>query len=480
MKFPLELIPARARDAIEAQAAIGNYPIESVGTAALAIMSHAAQGLYNVDSLQRPGVTYPLSQLFMILSPSGDAKSSIYKALMAGVSRWQTRMGELYEDEMIDYAVDLRHYERRKAAVEKDKEATREDRLDVERSKPLRPRSPWNTPSKTTTNGIFQTLQDGYPTFGLFTGEGGSLLAGHSLRKENAPAEFASALTTLWDGDTVDRTTGDVTMRLRGRRLSGLIMVQPEVASAFLNDPTLKVHGIHARFCLVQPDLWQPLDLDFTDEAEQARRDKLVGRLDAFNSRIEAMLDDIMTTSERDYRELTPSTIGWSDAARAHMRKFQTRALELRGEEETFFKRVFEHACRMAGVLAVFEGRRIASPATRLPLDMDNPTNIEISVEDAIAATALVEFYANEWRKLDVGVVDERDARLAGYIERVMKFLRAREVPASMRDLSRNPLQRVDLKVREQVMDQMLRDGLVEAAETENGTTKTITWKLAA
>ncbi|NBB42336.1 DUF3987 domain-containing protein, partial [Sphingobium yanoikuyae] len=457
MNFPIELIPARARDAILAQAAIGNYPIESVGTAALAIMSHAAQGLYNVDSLQRPGVTYPLSQLFMILSPSGDAKSSIYKALMAGVHRWQARMGELYKDEMLEFAVDLRHYERQKAAVEKDKEATREDRLNVERSKPLLPRDPRNTSSKTTTNGIFSTLQRSYPTYGLFTGEGGSMLAGHSLRKENSPAEFASALTTLWDGDAVDRTTGDITMHLPGRRLSGLIMVQPEVAAAFLNDPLLKIHGIHAHFCIVQPAFWEPLDLDFTDEAEQSRRNKLVHRLAGFNDRIEAMLNEPMTTSDRDYRELTPPTIGWSEAARAHMRNFQTRALELRGEEETFFKRTFEHACRMAGVLAVFEGRRIASPATRLPLDMDNPVNIEISVEDAIAATALVEYYASEWRKLDVGVIDERDTRLAGYIERVVKFLRAREVPATMRDLSRNPLQRVDLKVREQVIDQMMR-----------------------
>lgn len=477
MRFPIDLIPARARDAIEAQAAIGNYPIESVGTAALAIMSHVAQGLYNVDSLQRPGVTYPLSQLFMILSPSGDAKSSIYKALMTGVHRYQATMGDIHENDMVDYRIDMRAYEKRRAAVEKDKEATREDRLDVERSKPLLPRSPWNTPSKITTNGIFQTLQEGMPTFGLFTGEGGSLLAGHSLRKENAPAEFASAITTLWDGDTVDRTTGDVTMRLRGRRLSGLIMVQPEVASAFLNDPTLKVHGIHARFFIVAPELWEPLDLDFNDPVEQRRRERLVSRLDAFTDRIEDLLGEILPTAERDYRELTPPTIGWSQQAAQHMRGFQTRALKMRGEEETFFKRTFEHACRMAAVLAVFEGRH--NPLRRV-LPGENDVTLEIGIDEAKAATALVEFYAEQWRKLDVHSADDRDTRLAGYIERVTKFMRIANKPVTMRELSRNPLQRIDIKVREQVLDSMMRDQLIVAEEIENGTAKTMMWKLAA
>ncbi|MGK2911252.1 MAG: DUF3987 domain-containing protein [Sphingobium sp.] len=479
MRFPIEKMPARARDAIEAQAAVGNYPVESVGTAALAIMSHACQGLYNVDSLQRHGVTYPLSQLFMILSPSGDAKSAIYKSLMAGIHRYQGNMGEIFEEEKLAYQVDLRQYEKVRAAVEKNKESTRQERLDVERMKPLLPRSPYNTPSKVTTNGIFQTLQEGMPTFGIFSGEGGSLLAGHSLRKENAPAEFASAITTLWDGDTVDRTTGDVTMRLRGRRLSGLIMVQPEVASGFLNDPTLKVHGIHARFCIVAPDLWEPLDLDFNDPAEQRRRDRLMSRTDAFNDRIEQLLVEPLSTSDRDYRELVLPTIGWSLAASRHMREFQTRALKMRSEEETFFKRVFEHACRMAAVLAVFEGRRKSVPQS-MPGDLADPVSVEIALEDAEAATALIDFYAEQWRRLDVQPADERDTRLANHIDRVAKFMVKRAAPVTMRDLSRNPLQRVDFKVRDQVLESMMRDQLIVAEEIENGTTKTMTWKLAA
>ncbi|MFC3442159.1 DUF3987 domain-containing protein [Sphingobium rhizovicinum] len=459
MEFPLHLLPVNARTAIEAQAALGNYPVESVGTAALAIMSHAAQGLYNVDSLQRAGHAYPLSQLFLILSPSGDAKSSIYRALMSGVEAWQVRMGDLYARQMQEYETDKRHWERRRAAMDKDNDVSQEERREMERQKPTLPLHPWNTPSKTTTNGVFKTLQEGWPTYGLFTAEGGSLLAGHSLKAENSPAEFASAITNLWDGDTIDRTTGDHMMRLRGRRLSGLIMVQSAVASDFLSNVTLRQHGIHARFLIVSPRAWQPVAVDFTDSSEMMRRDLLISKLQAFCGRIEEMLSYPLTTKEGDDRELVLPTMSWSGEAKRHMLVFQNRALEMRAEEETFFKRTFEHACRMAAVLTAHEGHE------------------EITLEAAQAATALIEFYGHQWRSLDVQHIDERDARLAKYIDRVLKFLRTKG-PATMRDLTRNPLQRLDLRVREAVMETLIRDDLVTAAEETQGTTTSVYYSI--
>ncbi|MDF0540759.1 DUF3987 domain-containing protein [Sphingobium sp. H39-3-25] len=478
MRFPLEKLPARARDAIESQAALGNYPVEGVGSAALAVMSHAAQGLYNVDSLQRPGVTYPLSQLFMVLSQSGDAKSSIFSRLMTGVGRFQRDAGLLHEANMAAYQVDMRAWEKERIALDKDKDATRDSRVAHENSKPSLPRSPFNTHSKITTNGIYQKLQTGLPTFGLFTGEGGSMLAGHSLRKENSPAEFASAITTLWDGEAIDRTTGDVTMLLRGRRLSGLIMVQSEVAAGFLNDPVLKVHGIHARFCIVTTPGWEMLDTDFTDPAVRLKQERLVERLSAFNDRIEELLNEVLPVSQYDDRELTPPTIGWSAAAAQHMRQFQTRAIEMRREEETFFKRTFEHACRMAGVLAVFEGRHKAAPRL-MPFDQGNPVTLEIGLAEAEAATALVEFYAEQWRKLDVACGDERDSRLAGYIARVQKFMSGK-ASVTARDISRAPMKGIDLKVRHQVIDSMKSDGLIVEEEAVSGTNKITIYRLAA
>ncbi|PBN42236.1 DUF3987 domain-containing protein [Sphingobium sp. D43FB] len=459
MEFPLHLLPVNARTAIEAQAALGNYPIESVGTAALAIMSHASQGLYNVDSLQRAGHAYPLSQLFLILSPSGDAKSSIYRSLMGGIETWQVRMGDLHAQQMQAYETDKRQWERRRAAMDKDNDVSPEDRHRMERQKPTLPRHPWNTPSKTTTNGIFKTLQEGWPTYGLFTAEGGSLLAGHSLKAENSPAEFASAITNLWDGDTIDRTTGDHMMRLRGRRLSGLIMVQSAVAGDFLTNVTLRQHGIHARFLIVSPCAWQPIATDFTDPSEMLRREQLTSKLQAFCNRIDEMLSYPLETREGDDRELVLATMHWSGNAKHHMLAFQNRALEMRVEEETFFKRTFEHACRMAGVLTAYEGHG------------------EITLEAAQAATALIEFYGHHWRTLDVQHVDERDARLSKYIERVLRFLRTKG-PATMRDLTRNPLQRLDLRVREAVMDTLIRDDLVTAAEETLGTAKTVYYSI--
>ncbi|WP_188823977.1 DUF3987 domain-containing protein, partial [Novosphingobium indicum] len=387
--FPLELLPDTVQRAISAQVSTAKYPVEAVGTAALAVICHAAQGLRNIDSLHTTGGSYPLSEFFMVLARSGDAKSSVFQSFMNGIIRWQDRQRLVYDEDIIDYIALKKVWDRDCRKAEKD--GCADQFRSLERERPVKPLNPDNVLSKATTNGIFRTLETGWPALGIFTGEGGSLLGGHSLRAENSPTEFASMLTTVWDGGTVDRSTGEVTVRLPGRRISALIMVQPEVAEAFLADPKLKPHGIHARFLIVSPPAWSPPQANFLDDVDLGRKARLEEAMECFHDRIDWLLSRDLPVSEFDRSKLEPPILYWSKDAKAHMQEwFNSTCISWRNDGNPFFNRAFEHACRLAGALTVFA----------------NDTYVPLAL--AKAGTALVEFYADQLRGLDIGTPDVR------------------------------------------------------------------------
>lgn len=460
--FPIDLMPPKAKEAITAQAALGNYPVESVATAAMAIMSFAAQGLRNVVDPSQEGHCYPLSQLYMVLAGSGDAKSSVYRNLMAGVNRWQEAGEKQYEDAMALYAIDKALHDRQVKKAERDPANARALLHALSKSVPRRPRSRRNTGSKITTNAIIKTLDEGWSTYGLFSDEGGSILGGHSLKAENSPVEFASALTMLWDRGAADRATGEITVTLRGRRFSGLIMVQPTVARDFLQNRTFAEQGIHARFNIVQSAKWQPLAEDHTDPAVLARRRNLKSRVVGFNNRIEELLSEALPFAPNSDCVLDPLPLDWSHEASKEAVSLIKSWVEARGDRtETFWFRFWEHVCRTAGVLAVFEGEEVIT----LPI--------------LKAAWALALFYADQWTNLDLEVGNERDTKDAPYVEKILKALKARG-PMTDRDLARGVVQRLDSDVRRRVLTHMVNDERLTVTEVVNGTRKTLMYAVAA
>lgn len=458
MDFPITKLPHAIRDAIEAQAGIGNYPVESVGTAALAVVSLAAQGLYNVDFLARP-TAVPASLFCLICAPSGGAKSSLFEGLLAGPRRWQEQQSDIWRDKKTEYEVSRRIYEKLKVAAEKG--GNREEMLAIEKSKPIPPRSPYNTSSKITTNGLFKSLHDDHPTHGVFTPEGASLLKGYSLNAKNSPEEFGGALASLWSGEVVDRTTGDQRMIIRNRRLSMLVMVQGQVAEEFLSSDMLEAQGALARFLIVNAPAWRPLDLDFTDPDYIARIDRLSKRLEAFHARIEEMLNEPLITREGNDGELQLPTLRWTPAAKQVMRAFQTEALGWEAQQtENWFKRGFEHCVRLAGVLSIFEGED------------------EISVQCAEAGVELARYYAAQLRKLDVAPVNERHTQITQYIAPAIKKFKTSPDGLTMRDLSRSIWKKMDPQHRERVVEAMINDDIIEQVNVKKGANEVVLFRL--
>ncbi len=461
MTFPIDILPPATQDAIRAQAELGNYPIDGVATAALAIMSYAAQGHYDVEDPSQHGRSYPCSEYYMVMVKSGDAKSAIYSKLMSSIYRWQDSEALAYEDELIDYRIAFDQYEKdRKSALKEAPDDSKKLVKALDKAKPKAPRHRRTILSKTTTNGIYSTFQGGWPSCGLFTDEGGSILAGHSMKAENNPVEFASALTMLFDKGSMDRTTGETAVHLAGKRLSCLIMVQPEVARGFINNREFQAQGIHARFNIVQPGAWEMLAEDFTDPTVLARRNGLARRLEAFSDRIGAMIGEALPLRlDRDW-ELEPETLGWTREAKTVAVEILRQCVKMRGEqEETYWKRLFEHFCRTAGILTAFEGLAAITP------------------EIAEAAWSVVRFYADQWANVDVDVSTARQTENADLVEKTLKAIKARG-SMSRRDLGRGPLQRIGERIKAEVLSTLIADEEIEMIEVMKGTIKSIIYQV--
>jgi hypothetical protein len=301
-------------------------------------------------------------------------------------------------------------------------------------------------------------------------------------------------MTLLWDGAPIDRTTGDVTVRLDGRRMSALIMVQPEVATEFLTNRILKTQGIHARFLIATPPPWAPPKAQFANDQAEARVQLNGDRLLPFSRRVEALLDHPLRPAASDQRSLEPSIIGWDRSAKLHMERwFNEVGLKWRGERnDPFFARALEHAQRLAASITIFDQFQ-ESPFTAPPPDADINAHIEaikqtasrrmpvIGIDSAQAATDIVEWFAHQRDGLNLPVVHERDTREADYIDRVIVYMQKIGRAVTPRDLSRGPLQRLDRAVRERVIDSMVRDEMLKAQEiTVNASQKRIEYTLAA
>lgn len=451
MTFPINSLPPAVRLAIQSQVNLGSYDVSAVGTAALAIMSHAAQGLFNVVDPSRAPKTYPLSQYFMILANSGDAKSAIYDQLQAGITRWQDEQRMLKVNEDIQYEIDLAEWERHA------KSGDVADPVAHANAKPRKPKHRHNVMPKFTINGLMNSLEEGWDTLAIFNDEAGAQFGGYAFTKENG-LETVSMLTSLWDRGSASRVTGMVSQHLTAKRVTALMMMQPKVSSGFLTNPTFAEQGIHARFHIVRSAPWQMVAEDFTDPAVKARRVRALDGLATFNNRVYTLLNTPLPFDE--FGRLQPDEIQWTADAEKEAIALVRAFAVIRNDPDshTYSKRMWEHTCRMAGVLAVFAD--------------DYPVITPAIVK---AAWELVQFYADQWNTLDVPTVSENHSQLQGHKDKLLKRLKTEPNGLSRRDIARCVLQRMDTKIVEAVITELLKDDYIEAAEITTGTkTKTI------
>lgn len=198
----------------------------------LAAANLAATGLADVELWN--GSVRSLNLFVISQGVSGERKSSVDRAALLGLERWEARK--------------MTAWRKAKRAHEADD------------STPPPGEPPIVRISDGTLQGIELSLATGRPTQFFSSDEGGRFLGGYAFQKEQAQASV-SALSSLWDGSRIVRklkgagpkSKGETVM-IEGVRLCLHLLAQPVILAPFLNHALTQGQGLAARILFHAPE----------------------------------------------------------------------------------------------------------------------------------------------------------------------------------------------------------------------------------
>jgi len=316
--YPVNALPEAIRTVVEEVQAEVQAPAEMVASSALAVASLAAQSMADVArSKTLPG---PCSLYFLTVAESGDRKSTVDRLLGRAIREFQDQQRDASKITLASHEADIAAWRAKRDATDskmqgdakggKDIEGHRADLAQLETQKPEYPRVCRLLYEDVTSERLGKALATEWPSGGVFSSEGGAVLGGHSMGKDNLTRTLA-LLNKAWDGTShvVDRQTA-ASFAVRGARMTISLQVQPRVLADFLDrDRGLsRGSGFLARFLACQP-----MSLQGTRFYREAAD---MPALVHFSARIAEMLDDLPRI-DGDRGMILP-TLGFEPTAKAH------------------------------------------------------------------------------------------------------------------------------------------------------------------
>ena len=320
-----------------------------LAVAALAAQAHA--------DVQLPfGQTRPLSLALITVASSGDRKTSTDREAAWPVRTYEEELGADYADKQEATQDCTGAWDAEKKRIEGDKKQNRDGRkllLEQLGPVPLAPLHPFITAPEPTIEGLIKAMPRAVASLGLFSAEGGQFVGGHGMSTDQR-LKTAAGLSSLWDGDTIKRIrAGDGVTILKGRRLSLHMMVQPDVAAVFLNDPLLRDQGLLSRILVAAPCSMAGT----RTYQETAAGDEVAIR--EYGKHILHLLRAPAVMAHGTDNELVARALPMSTEAQACWRAFHDeteRQIGIGGRlapVRDFAGKAAEHAARVAGVLTI-------------------------------------------------------------------------------------------------------------------------------
>lgn len=387
-------------DQVQVAPAIAGQSVLAVGT--LAVQGHADIELPTQH-------TKPLSNFFLSVAATGDRKTAADTLAGRPLRERETTLRRQYNMELPDF-------ENAKYAWEKAREASLKRKVDAADIKaaldaigprPVLPLLPMLTCPDPTYEGLCRHFVSGLPSIGIFSAEGGQFLGGYGM-SEDAKLRTAAGLSDLWDGSPLKRVrASDGTTIMPGRRLTGHIMAQPDVAAIALNDPLLANQGLLSRLLVTAPA---------SPAGTRLWHEPSVGSmltLKRYDSEILTILEAELPLVTGTSNELMPRTLKLNPEAREEWIGFADhieKAIGAGGELEPvrgLANKLPEHAARLAGVLALVN-------------DLDAR---EVRSAEMEAGIMLAQHYANEALRLFGGSRVDLNLLLA---QRLLDWLQTR------------------------------------------------------
>jgi hypothetical protein len=221
-------------------------PVALCANSVLAGVCLAVQG--HADIQLPIGEPKPLSLYFISIALSGERKSAADSLATKAIAKKESILNDAYKESLPMYRDKKEIWDKARLNIvnESEKKSNSEEKyrkitaLGDEPKIPLKPLSTFPEP---TYSGLYKYLEQGLPSVGVFSSEGGQFMGGHAMKDENK-METAAGFNSFWDGTPLKRVrSGDGTSSLYGRRLSMHLMAQPETAMKLMSDRMMEDQG---------------------------------------------------------------------------------------------------------------------------------------------------------------------------------------------------------------------------------------------
>jgi putative DNA primase/helicase len=263
LPYPVDALPPMLREAVLEVQAFVQAPAALVACSALSTLSVAAQGLVNVR--RDAQLVGPVSLYVLAVAESGERKTTCDRILGAALREWErdrtraaapdqaahasaTAVLQAKRDGLLEA---IRRKRRDGHDTAEDEAALNELVADTPQAAPV-PRLLY---ADATPEALSHALASGWPSGAVMSAEAGAVFGAHGMGYETIMRNLA-LLNVLWDGGeiAIDRRSKP-SFRLRDRRLTFGLMVQPEALRGFLERAgTLpRGSGFIARFLIAWP-----------------------------------------------------------------------------------------------------------------------------------------------------------------------------------------------------------------------------------
>jgi hypothetical protein len=403
--YPVQALGGILGPAVERIAEVIGVPqalaAQSVlGASALATQGHAG--------LQLDGRNYPLSLYLITVAASGDRKTAADRCALLPARQWEREQWQRYREQLVRYRAAQRQAQRIKPG---DPEPANGMSLEAE------PSAPRLITTDPTIEALIKGLCHDLPSMGLFCDEGGQFLGSSTMSRDNR-LKAVTTLSSLWDGNPIDRARSMVGESLRAydRRLSLHLMLQPYLALQLLGDPLLQGQGILGRCLMTWPtSLAGQRSYQAIDLSKDAALKRYHHRLSAlFYQPWSLSADGALQLSKLSLSPLARRRwIDLHDAIEAQLGEFG----ELASVRPSGSKAA-DNLLRVAGILAVVEESSV------------------VEVDHIQRASALVGYYLTEIQRL---TEQEPVCRIKEEADRLLRWLQVKDWKRfSIRELNRN------------------------------------------
>lgn len=351
--YPVDALPDLIRNPVLEVSANQRVPIELAAHGALAAVSLGCQNFVDV---QCPGFPpAPCSLFLLTVSNSSGGKSLMERRFWRALKEFEDKSAEEAAARMPDYRAELKMWSddqrrlssdyRKAGASAEESQCIREQRLAHEKTQPVKPVARELRFAEVSPQGLRDALiANG--GLGILSPEGEPALIGMTFSQ---PA----MLSGYWSGE--DRPVGLVSgsRRAKGPRLSISIMLQENQFDGYMKirgDDAFGT-GLVARMLPAFPKTFEyPGQQTVTEDLPEPA-------LDRFNERIAEILTQTVPAPEaRPAQQL-------SDGAKYYWKLFKQSVhndlicSQFSENIKSFFRKLGEHAARLAGLFHYFEGQ---------------------------------------------------------------------------------------------------------------------------